>query len=167
MSLLIVDGYNIINNWPEFESLRTGNMALARLKLTEMLSEYIPLLWPKIIIVFDAYLVKGKLSVFNVQEGVDIIFTKEGQSADVFIERMVTVMAASGTAVEVASSDYLEQRVVFWKGGRRISARELRQRLQETKRFLKKKSRENSFRNILDEGLSEKIRKTLDDWRRQ
>jgi predicted RNA-binding protein with PIN domain len=167
MSLLIVDGYNIINSWPEFESLRNESMELARLKLVEILEEFTPLLWPKIIVVFDAYLVKGKPSSFGTQKGVEVVFTGEGQSADAFIERLVTVMSESGEEAEVASSDYLEQRVVLWKGGRRLSARELRRYLKDTKVFLRKKYKENTFRNVLDEGLSEKTKKVLEDWRRR
>jgi predicted RNA-binding protein with PIN domain len=167
MSALIVDGYNIINSWPEFEDLRNESLELARLKLVEILEEFTPLLWPKIIVVFDAYLVKGKPSSFDTQRGVEVVFTGEGQSADVFIERLVTIMSESGEKAEVASSDYLEQRVVLWKGGHRLSARELRRRLQETKAVLRKRYKQNTFRNILDEGLSEKTKKVLEDWRRQ
>ncbi len=96
-----------------------------------------------------------------------MVFTGEGQSADAFIERLVTVMSESGEEAEVASSDYLEQRVVLWKGGRRLSARELRRYLKDTKVVLRKKYKENTFRNVLDEGLSEKTKKVLEDWRRR
>jgi len=88
MSLLIVDGYNIINSWPEFEELREDKMEIARIKLAEMLEEFVPLLWSRIIIVYDAYRVKGKRPSCEYFKGLEVIYTGEGETADVFIERL-------------------------------------------------------------------------------
>ncbi|RJX25033.1 MAG: NYN domain-containing protein [Dethiobacter sp.] len=167
MSLLIVDGYNIINNWPEFYNLREGKMELARLKLAEMLEDYVPLLWPKIIIVYDAYRIKGKTRSLESLRGLEIVYTGEGQTADVFIERLVVNLSEIGADVEVASSDNLQQHLVLWKGGRRISARELRERLQECRAEMKKIYRRSASRNNLDERLTEKVKNVLEKWRRQ
>lgn len=165
MSLLIVDGYNIINNWPEFEELREEKMEIARLKLVEILEEFIPLLWSRIIIVFDAYRIKGKKYSWEPHKGLEVIYTSEGQTADAFIERLVTNLSQIGEDVEVASSDNLEQHLVLWKGGRRLSARELRERLRECRAEIMKNSLSAS-RNNLDERLSEKVKSVLEKWRR-
>ncbi len=166
MSLLIVDGYNIINQWQELEDLCHENMEIARLKLAEILQEFTPLIWDKIIIVYDAYRVKGKPQIYEAQN-VEIIFTGENQSADVFIERLVVTLFEIGEEIEVASSDNLEQRIVLWKGGRRLSARELRLKILDCRQKLSKiRSMENSSRNALDEMISDKVRDALEKWRR-
>lgn len=166
MSLLVVDGYNIINSWPELESLRLENMEIARLKLAEMLEEYAALQQQKVVLVFDAYRVKKGVPFAGSFRGVEVVFTREGQTADVFIERLVVLMAEEGYDVEVASSDYLEQRLVLWKGGRRVTSRELRQRIERARREAKKFSLQRTSRNALDERLSKGIKNSLDRWRR-
>lgn len=166
MALLIVDGYNIINNWPEFEDLRAEQMELARVKLVEILEEFVPLLWPRIIVVFDAYRVRGKRPSGELLKGLEVIYTAEGQTADTFIERLVVNLKEGGDDIEVASSDNLEQHLVLWKGGRRLSARELRERLRACRAELMKEN-PSSTRNNLDERLSEKVKRALEKWRRQ
>lgn len=166
MALLIVDGYNIINQWQELEDLRRENMEVARLKLSEILQEYTPLIWEKIIIVYDAYRVKGKPQMYETQN-IETIFTGENQSADVFIERLVATLFKIGEEIEVASSDNLEQHIVLWKGGRRLSARELRLKILEYRQELsKERGAEVPSRNLLDEMLSDKVRGVLEKWRR-
>ncbi|MEW5920869.1 MAG: NYN domain-containing protein [Bacillota bacterium] len=167
MSLLIVDGYNIINNWPEFAELREENMEAARVKLVEILHDYVPLTWQKIVIVYDAYRVKGRALSVEEYRGLEVIFTAEGQTADSFIERLVTTLIKEGVAVEVASSDYMEQNIILWKGGRRISARELRERLQAIRRELLAGLHPNAGQCLLDERIPPRIKTTLEKWRRR
>ncbi len=166
MALLIVDGYNIINQWQELEDLRRENMEVARLKLSEILQEYTPLIWDKIIIVYDAYRVKGKPQVY-VTQNIETIFTGENQSADVFIERLVVTLFEIGEEIEVASSDNLEQHIVLWKGGRRLSARELRLKILDYRQELsKERTAKVLSRNLLDDMVSDKVRDALEKWRR-
>ncbi len=166
MALLIVDGYNIINQWQELEDLRRENMEVARLKLSEILQEYTPLIWDKIIIVYDAYRVKGKPQVY-VTQNIETIFTGENQSADVFIERLVVTLFEIGEEIEVASSDNLEQHIVLWKGGRRLSARELRLKILDYRQELsKERTAKVPSRNLLDDMVSDKVRDALEKWRR-
>lgn len=165
MSLLLVDGYNIINNWPEFEVLCRENLDAARAKLADILSEFVPLLWEKIIIVYDAYQVKGKPKVYRENKDIEVVFTGEGQTADAFIERLVVNLREMGEEVEVASSDYLEQNLVIWKGGRRISSRELRELLWSSRTELQEKFVQPPPRDLLDDRLSETIKKLLEKWR--
>jgi len=168
MSWLVIDGYNIINSWPEFAHLRREDMEAARVKCVEILREFTPLVWDRITIVFDAYRSSGKGSLREEARGLEVVFTAEGQTADVYIERLVSVAVSHGQDVEVASSDYLEQRLVLWKGGRRIPAQELRFRLQEVRSSLKKQGcLDISTRSVLDERLSEHVKQTLENWRRR
>ncbi len=167
MTWLIIDGYNIINSWPEFTSLRRESMELARVELLETMKEFTPLVWEKIVIVFDAYRTSDKATLQEESRGLEVVYTAAGQTADAYIERLVAIMAGAGEDIEVASSDYLEQRLVFWKGGLRISAQELRQRLQGIRVSLRRGGHlELPRRDMLDERLSEHLKKTLENWRR-
>lgn len=166
MSLLIVDGYNIINNWPELAPLVKDDMDGARTRLFQILDDYVPLAWKKIIIVYDAYRVKGNTLSREDFGGVQVIFTPEGQSADSFIERLVMELIEAGDAVEVASSDYMEQNIILWKGGQRISARELRERLQSSRREVLARLIAVPGCNRLDERISPHVRQVLEKWRR-
>jgi uncharacterized protein len=165
MSLLIIDGYNIINYWKDFDCLRDENMDAARMKLAEILEEYVPLLWQKVIIVYDAYRIKGKIASFKFR-GVEVVYTAEGQTADAFIERLVSTLAEVDEEIEVASSDNLEQQIVLGKGARRLSARELKERLQESRALTRKRLSHLSSRTLLDDRLSEKVKNILEKWRR-
>ncbi len=167
MSLLIVDGYNIINNWPEFRLLREENMEGARLKLIELLQDYVPLSWQKIIVVFDAYRVKKQVLSVEQYGGLEVVFTAEGQTADAYIERRVTVLVEEGMDVEVASSDYMEQNIILWKGGRRISARELKERLQAIRQELFAAFPSCTEYALLDERLPHGVKTVLEKWRRR
>ncbi len=166
MSLLLVDGYNIINTWPELEILCREDLGAARAKLADILSEFVPLLWKKIIIVYDAYQVKGKPRVYREGKNIEVVFSGAGQTADAFIERLVANLRELGEEVEVASSDYQEQNLVIWKGGRRISARELRERLLSSRKDLQKFVLP-APRDLLDDRLSETIKILLEKWRRE
>ena len=163
---MLVDGYNIINAWPELENLSRDTLETARIKLLDTLSEFVPWLWEKIIIVYDAYKVKGKSTVHHEKKNIEVIFTGEGQTADSYIERMVVRLLAAGEDVEVASSDYHEQNLVIWKGGRRLSARELREFLWNCKVELKNKFNLPPPRDLLDDRLPEEMKILLDSWRR-
>jgi uncharacterized protein len=166
MSLLIIDGYNIINFWNDFDDLRDENMEAARVKLAEMLEEYVPLLWQKVIIVYDAYRIKGKKATLETFRGIEVVYTAEGQTADAFIERLVSKLIQVDGEIEVASSDNLEQQIILGKGARRLSARELKERLKESRASIRKRLSRLSSKTMLDERLSERVKTILESWRR-
>ena len=166
MSLLIVDGYNIINNWPEFDGLREEKMEIARIKLAEIMEEFVPLIWEKVIIVYDAYRVKGKISSRESLKGIEVVYTGEEQTADAFIERLVANLQEFAEDIEVASSDNLHQQMILWRGALRIPARELRERLEGCRAEIKRSHPFFPSRNNLDERLSEKVKNIMEKWRR-
>ncbi len=166
MHLLIVDGYNIINDWPELIPLREESMEEARNKLLNILLDHVPFAWEKIIIVYDAYRVKGHSPTVEEYGGVQVIFTAEGQTADSYIERLVMTLIGEGVAVDVASSDFMEQNIILWKGGQRVSARELRERLHTLRRELFSVLRPN-VGSVLDERIAPQVKTTLEKWRRR
>lgn len=124
MVVLIVDGYNIIGDWEELRRLKKKDMSQARDRLIELMAEYQAYSGARVIIVFDAYYVRGIESKLK-QYKVEVIFTKEKETADECIERLVKKLKNIKTQVYVATSDYTEQRVTFGQGALRKSAREL------------------------------------------
>lgn len=121
---LLVDGYNVIHSWPELKDLASTNLGVARDRLIDILSNYQGYKQCLMIIVFDAYKVKQNLGSQEKHHNVYVVYTKEAQTADMYIER-VTHQLASDYRVVVATSDALEQSIVIGRGARRMSSREL------------------------------------------
>ncbi|MCT1904914.1 NYN domain-containing protein [Oceanobacillus sojae] len=124
MIVLIVDGYNIIGAWPELEHLKEKDIGQARDRLIELLAEYQAFTGDRVIVVFDAYYVRG-IESKQEQFKVEVIYTKEKETADECIEKLVRKVKNVETQVYVATSDYAEQRTIFGQGALRKSAREL------------------------------------------
>lgn len=138
MDVLIVDGYNIIGAWDELKKIKQEDIGQARDLLIEMMADYRAYTGDRVIVVFDAHFVTGsesKLKAFNVE----IIYTKENETADECIERLVTNVKNVVNQVYVATSDYTEQRVIFGRGALRKSARELYIEYQGTLTAIEKK----------------------------
>ncbi|WAA12377.1 NYN domain-containing protein [Fervidibacillus halotolerans] len=141
MDILIVDGYNMIGAWPELQKLRKKDFALARSKLIDLLADYQAYTGVRVIVVFDAYIVKGtekKQKNFHIE----IIYTKEKETADEKIEKLVLELADKQTKVFVATSDYMEQWTIFGQGAYRKSARELYTEIKDIKRKIRKNLKE-------------------------
>ncbi len=165
---MLVDGYNIINSWPELKALKKENLGAARDTLLDRLQEYVPHPWAYIIVVFDAYQVAGGKEAITSHGGVQVAYTGEGQTADAFIERLAADFSRR-LPVEVATSDWEEQRSVFMHGAARLSARELAARLkdeQETMRDAYTRIRQDRRRR-LDDDLPVELRDRLEAMRRQ
>lgn len=124
MDVLIVDGYNIIGAWEELQRLKSKDLGQARDRLIEIMADYQGLTSVEVIIVFDAYFIAGKESKQD-KYNLNIIYTKEDETADECIERLISVHKNVANQVYVATSDYMEQRITFGRGALRKSAREL------------------------------------------
>lgn len=122
---LLVDGYNIIHSWPELKELAKDNLDAARKRLIDIMCNYQGYKKCILILVFDAYKVKNNLGSSYKYHNIYIVYTKEAQTADMYIER-TTHELASKYNITVATSDALEQLIVLGQGGKRISSRELR-----------------------------------------
>ena len=129
MVVLIVDGYNIIGAWDELKRLKAEDIGEARDRLIELMAEYQAYLGQRVIIVFDAYYVPG-IETRERAFDIEIIYTKENETADECIERLVPTLKNVDTQVYVATSDYTEQRIIFGKGALRKSSRDLYFELQ-------------------------------------
>src|SRR5699024_279356 len=124
MDVLLVDGYNMIRAWEELKVLKDSDLEQARILLIEKMAEYQAYRKRKVIIVFDAYEVRGVENKLE-KNKIEVIFTKENETADQCIERLVKEYKNARTKVFVATSDYTEQRTIFAQGAFRMSAREL------------------------------------------
>lgn len=168
MDLLIVDGYNVINAWPELILIK-DNLEYARAKLVDILSEYGAYKGVKTIIVFDAHLAAGKSASQILNGELEVIYTKEGETADSCIEKMVYFLAGQGEHVYVVTSDSAEQMFVLGAGAFRISARELRNDVASTKKEIKAAISQKVLardRHELGSRLRQDILKRLDAMRR-
>jgi len=122
---LLVDGYNVIHAWPELKELAKDNLDAARMRLIDIMCNYQGYKKCILILVFDAYKVKDNIGSTTKYHNIYIAYTKEAQTADMYIER-ATHELASKYNITVATSDALEQLIVLGQGGKRISSRELR-----------------------------------------
>jgi len=159
----LVDGYNIINAWTDTFNLQTESLEDCRNKLLNIMSNYQGFKKIRVIVVFDAHLVKGSKEKHETFDNITVVFTKENETADNYIERFVHNMGSLHT-IRVATSDYLEQTIVLSNGGIRMSPRELK---EEVERAAKNARLDMSSRPInandimsrIDSELREKLEK--------
>ncbi len=122
---LLVDGYNIIFAWDELRALAEVNIDSARDKLIDIMANYHGYVGGELILVFDAYKVKGGTGSVNEQSGIYVVYTKEAETADAYIEKTTHTLAKKHR-VTVATSDGLEQMIILGHGAMRLSARNLK-----------------------------------------
>lgn len=133
---LLVDGYNIIFAWDELKKLADDSLDLARLRLTDILRNFQGYIGTPVIVVFDAYRVKGNPGSVERFGDFSVVYTKEAETADNYIER-VTNEIGKKHPVRVATSDGLEQIIVLGHGALRISAREFKEEIDEVNREIR------------------------------
>ena len=122
---LLVDGYNIIFAWDGLNKTARESLDSSRVELINRMINYRIFKKCEIIIVFDAYKVKGNTGEINrCADGVTVVYTKEAETADSYIEKCAHTLAKDNK-VCVATSDALEQMIIFGSGAQRISARML------------------------------------------
>ena len=120
---LLVDGYNIIFAWDELKKQAKDNLDLARNSLINILCNYQGFRRCNLILVFDAYKVKGNHREIEKIGGIDVVYTKEAETADMYIEKVAHKLGKDHR-VRVATSDNVEQLIIMGSGGIRVSASE-------------------------------------------
>lgn len=147
---LLVDGYNIIFAWEELKELAQENLDSAREALIEVLNNYQGYRKCSIIAVFDAYKVKGGVRREERHGNIDVVFTKEAETADTYIERTTHEMKGK-YQVRVATSDRLEQMIIMGNNAFKISAKEFKAEIEHTNAeitaFLEEHSRKVRMNN--------------------
>lgn len=155
---LLVDGYNIIFAWEELAALAEENPDSARDVLAEILSDFQSVDGRELILVFDAYKVTGGERNIYKHHNITIVYTKEAETADAYIEKTVHALRKHDS-VSVATSDALEQMIILGEGAARISARELKEMVNETREQLREmhlnQNQSRSLRRLLDDSDSE------------
>jgi predicted RNA-binding protein with PIN domain len=127
---VIVDGYNVIHAWPQLKRLLTeASLEAARDKLIERLSVFGMVVGADVTVVFDAHHSAARNNSQETVEGVKVLFTRKGHSADHAIERMAYDASQAGDVITVATSDRFQRDLVRGMGGAVISAQELERRV--------------------------------------
>ena len=128
---LLVDGYNIIFAWDELTALARQDMPAARGALEDILSNYQGFRQCVVILVFDAYKVKGNPGSVEKKNNIYVVYTKEAETADSYIEK-ATYDLGKDHRVRVATSDALEQMIILGHGALRLSARAFQAEVEQT-----------------------------------
>lgn len=136
---LLVDGYNVIFAWDNLKELSQNNIEGARNALINILCNYQGYKKCEVILVFDAYKVKGNTREIEKVNNINIVYTKEAETADMYIEK-VTHKLAKNNKVRVVTSDALEQLIILGNGALRVSSREFLFEIQQA---------EEDIRNII------------------
>ena len=128
---ILVDGYNVIHAWEDLNEIAKESFDAAREKLIDYMASYQGYKNCLLIVVFDAYRVKGGMGSKEKRGNIHVVYTKEAQTADSYIEKATHEMS-SQYRVRVATSDNLEQVIVLGSGGYRISSREFELEVKNT-----------------------------------
>ncbi|MCD8502809.1 MAG: NYN domain-containing protein [Bacillaceae bacterium] len=164
--ILLVDGYNIIGDWPELRELKSRDLEGARDRLIEEMAEYQAFTGMKVMIIFDAHMVPGIGKKYQ-NHRVNVIYTKENETADERIERIVKELKTIDMQIYVATSDFVEQTVTFGRGALRKSARELKIEMgviqQGIDKEVRKSKKKEKSRRIT---ISDEMTEIFERWRR-
>lgn len=163
---LLVDGYNIIFSWDELRDLSEVNITSARNALMDILSNYQGYKKDTVILVFDAYKVEGNPGQVFKYHNIYVVYTKEAETADQYIEKTVHRMNRK-YEVTVATSDALEQVIILGQGGQRLSAQGLKEEVEQTCREIRKilEERQETDKNYLLKDIPAEMADMLEDVR--
>lgn len=163
---LLVDGYNIIFSWEDLNELSKINIESARNKLMDRLSNYQGYKKMTLILVFDAYKVKGNPGSVMKYHNIYVVYTKEAETADQYIEKTVHEIGRK-YQVTVATSDALEQVIILGQGGNRLSAANLLEEVEAVEAEISKKVKKESpkEKNYLFDHLDEEMADLMEEVR--
>ena len=133
---VLVDGYNIIFAWDELNALSKESLDAARHRLMDILCNYQGYQKCVLILVFDAYRVPGSPGAIEQYHNIHVVYTKEAETADMFIER-VTHEIGRNRRVRVATSDGMEQIIILGHGALRVSARMFHEEVQNVEKQIR------------------------------
>ena len=163
---LLVDGYNVIFAWEELNELAKASIDAARNKLMDILSNYQGFTGCTLILVFDAYKVKGSQGEVQKYHNIYVVYTKEAETADQYIEK-TTHEIGRKYKVTVATSDALEQVIVMGQGAYRISARDFYEEVERTEKQIREinEQQHGEKRNYLLDYAKEEDAKHMEEVR--
>ena len=144
---LLIDGYNIIFAWDELKEIAKDSLEDARNMLIDRICAYKAMRPYEVIVVFDAYKVKGNRGEVEKVHNITVVYTKEAQTADAYIEKTAHELGKKHH-VQVATSDYLEQLIILGSGAVRISAASFIKEIEDTKKEIEEIIRDISSENL-------------------
>jgi predicted RNA-binding protein with PIN domain len=161
---LLVDGYNIVFAWKDLAKMAADSLPSARQKLCDILCGYQGIKGKNfiVIVVFDAHLVEGGLGSVSEYHNITIVYTKEAETADNYIERASKTLSRKDKVI-VATSDSIEQLIILSHGARRMSASDLRADIRRVKEQLNERYldnqpvKNNPLLGLLDEETAKKL----------
>jgi len=159
---LLVDGYNVIFAWDNLRSTAETSLEDARIKLLDILCDYQGYKQINVIAVFDAHQIRGGAGSMGSYNNIKVVFTKEAETADNYIEK-TTAALARRDKVRVVTSDYTEQIIIMGRGAIRISASDFKHEIETLhreaqKRFLNQRPvKVNPLMDLLDEKTARKL----------
>lgn len=168
MKIIFIDGYNVLNSWPNLKDLKNISFDGARDKLINILHNYGSYNDCKIVLVFDGHKVAGNIeNKEDVNRNLSIVFTKDGETADGYIEKEVNLIGRK-YEVCVVTSDWLEQQTIFQRGAIRISSIEFYNEVVNVEDKIRVKAERNmiSQKNNLSDNIDEDIFHKLEKIRR-
>lgn len=163
---LLVDGYNVIFAWEDLKDIAKVNIEAARNKLMDILCNYQGFKKCTVILVFDAYKVEGYALEIQKYHNIHVVYTKEAETADQYIEKVVHEIGRK-YHVTVVTSDGVEQVVTLGQGGKLISAREFHEEVETTKHLIREeyeKRRENG-KNYLFDHMDKELAEEMEEVR--
>lgn len=160
---LLVDGYNIIFSWEELNELAKENIHAACDKLMDILSNYQGYRKCTLILVFDAYKVEGHVEEIIPYHNIYVVYTKEAETADQYIEKTVHRIGRQ-YQITVATSDGLEQVIIMGQGAHRISAQGLKKEIEDTEKTAREEwhQRRQSSKTYLFDHMSEEMQEQME-----
>ena len=163
---LLVDGCNIIFAWEDLRDLAQTDFHAAQTKLMDILSDYQGIKGCILILVFDAYRVEGHPEETFQYHNIHVVYTKEAETADQYIERTVHEIGRKHN-VAVATSDGLEQIIIMGQGAARISARDFQDEIASAKKQLREewKERRDNTKNYLFDNMTPELKSHMEDIR--
>lgn len=165
-NVLLVDGYNVIGAWEELRRLKDRQLEESRDLLIERMAEYKAYTGWRVIVVFDAYMVPG-IENKKKRHAVEVLFTRENETADERIEKLVSELSQRRVQIHVATSDFTEQWIIFAQGALRKSARELEIEMKEILKLISGKVKVfEEQRPSSKIPLTDEIKEIFEKWRR-
>lgn len=159
-TVLFVDGYNVLNAWPELKVILEDDLEGARVKLNDFMHEYAAFYGEEVYVVYDAYLTASKKEKIESYDLVHIVYTKENQTADSFIEREVKRLSEDvRIMIKVTTSDWVQQRQILGSGGIRLTPWELKDKCARIRRKIEHRSKKSEERRSNEPSSHQTLRK--------
>ena len=168
MKTIFVDGYNVINSWPNLKATKDVTFEGSRQSLIDILHNYSVFNNCRIFVVFDAHKVIGSIEKEEkVSKYISVIFTKDGETADGYIERKVNKLGRKHEIL-VVTSDNLEQQTIFQRGAVRMSSLEFYNEILKVEKVIKKDTEiiKCGYKNTLSDNIPDSIVEKLEKIRR-